>query len=112
MNPQHQKPVWVTPQSDISANDTEDVTSNIEEETLLNQMSGLPVEITGSISSEELAKQKECLRSWENLQAEVQDIHQLFEDFSLMVQVRRFTSVNEYLNSHFNLHCPCDTAYM
>ncbi|XP_021916917.1 syntaxin-17 isoform X2 [Zootermopsis nevadensis] len=89
LNPQHQKPVWVTPQSDISANDTEDVTSNIEEETLLNQMSGLPVEITGSISSEELAKQKECLRSWENLQAEVQDIHQLFEDFSLMVQEQK-----------------------
>lgn len=55
-------------------------------------MPGLHVQTANSISSEELAKQEECLKSWENLQAEVHDIHQLFEDISHMVQVRWFTS--------------------
>jgi hypothetical protein len=94
LNPQSQKPVWVTSQNDISANNIENITQDREEEeeeeeeTLLKQMPGLHVQITSSISSEELEKQEQCLKSWENLQAEVQDIHQLFEDFSLMVQVR------------------------
>jgi hypothetical protein len=76
------------PESDVSANNIENATEDRGEEPFLKEMPVLHVQMNRSISSEELAKQEECLKSWENLQAEVQDIHQLFEDFSLMVQVR------------------------
>jgi hypothetical protein len=88
LNPRSQKPFRATSQNDISTNKIENVTKDREEESLLEQMPGLHVQTANSISSEELAKQEECLKSWENLQAEVHDIHQLFEDISHMVQVR------------------------
>jgi hypothetical protein len=55
---------------------------------MLQQTSGLHVQFSRSESPNELEKQEQCLKSWENLQTEVQDVHQLFEEFSLMVQVR------------------------
>jgi len=55
---------------------------------MLQQTSELHGQISRSASLEEVEKQEQCLKSWENLQTEVQDIHQLFEEFSLMVQVR------------------------
>jgi hypothetical protein len=84
LNAGSHKPGWITPR-DNSISKVENVTEDREEETLLEQTSELHVQISGS---EELAKQEQCLKSWENLQSEVQDIHQLFEDFSRMVQVR------------------------
>ena len=35
----------------------------------------------------ELEKREECLKSWDSLQSEVQDIHQLFVDFARIVDV-------------------------
>lgn len=84
MNAQSHKPVWITSR-DNSISKVENVTEDKEEETLLERTSELHVQIS---SSEELAKLEQCLKSWENLQSEVRDIHQLFEDFSRMVQVR------------------------
>jgi hypothetical protein len=84
LHPQSHRPVWITSR-DNSVSKVENVTEDREEETLLEQRSELHVQIS---SSEELAKQEQCLKSWENLHSEVRDIHQLLEDFSLMVQVR------------------------
>lgn len=88
MNPQGQKPVWVTSGDDISAHNIKNVTVDREVEPVLQQTSELHVQISRSASLEEVEKQEQCLKSWENLQTEVQDIHQLFEEFSHMVQVR------------------------
>lgn len=88
MNPRSQKLVWVTSRDDMIVSHNENVKEDREGETLLEQTPELQNQITSSISSEELAKQEECLKSWEILQTEVRDVHQLFEDFSLMVQVR------------------------
>lgn len=55
---------------------------------MLQQTSELHGQIGRSALLEEMEKQKQCLKSWENLQTEVQDIHQLFEEYALMVQVR------------------------
>jgi deoxyribodipyrimidine photolyase len=88
LNPQGQKPVWVTSGDDISAHNIKNVTVDREVEPVLQQTSELHVQISRSASLEEVEKQEQCLKSWENLQTEVQDIHQLFEEFSHMVQVR------------------------
>jgi glutamine synthetase type III len=88
LNPQGQKPVWVTSGDDINAHSIKNVTIDREIEPVLQQTSELHVQFSRSASSEELAKQEQCLKSWENLQTEVQDTHQLFEEFSLLVQVR------------------------
>jgi deoxyribodipyrimidine photolyase len=88
LNPQGQKPVWVTSGDDISAYNIKNVTVDREVEPVLQQTSELQVQISRSASLEEVEKQEQCLKSWENLQTEVQDIHQVFEEFSLMVQVR------------------------
>lgn len=88
LNPQGQKPVWVTSGDDISARNIKNVTVDREIEPMLQQTSELDVQISRSASLEEVEKQEQCLKSWENLQTEVQDVHQLFEEFSLMVQVR------------------------
>lgn len=85
LNAHSHKPFWITSR-DNSISKTENVTEDREEETSLEQTSELLVQI---ISSEELAKQEQCLKSWENLQSEVQAIHQLFEDFSRMVQEQK-----------------------
>jgi hypothetical protein len=88
LNPQGQKPVWVTSGDDINACNVKNVTVDSETEPMLQQTSELHVQFSTSASSEELEKQEQCLKSWENLQTEVQDVHQLFEEFSLVVQVR------------------------
>jgi hypothetical protein len=88
LNPQGQKPVWVTSGNDISARNNKNVTVDREIEPVLQQTSELDVQISRSASLEEVEKQEQCLKSWENLHAEVHDVHQLFEEFSLMVQVR------------------------
>lgn len=88
LNPQGQKPVWVTSGDDISAHDIKNVTVDSEVEPVLQRTSELHVRISRSMSLEEVEKHEQCLKSWENLQSEVQDVHQLFEEFSLMVQVR------------------------
>jgi deoxyribodipyrimidine photolyase len=87
LNTQGQKPVWVTSGEDISAHNIKNVTVDREVEPVLQQTSELHVQICRSASHEEVEKQEQCLKSWENLQTEVQDIHQLFEEFSLVVQV-------------------------
>jgi hypothetical protein len=88
LNPQDKKPVWVTSRDDISVSNIENVAVDRKTEPVLEQTSELHVQISRSASSEEVEKQEQCLKSWETLQTEVQDIQQLFEDFSLMVQVR------------------------
>jgi prophage tail gpP-like protein len=87
LNPQGQKPVWVKSGDDINARNIENVTVDGEIEPVLQQTSELHFQISRSASLEEVKKQVQCLKSWENLQTEVQDIHELFEEFSLMVQV-------------------------
>jgi len=89
LNPQGQKPVWVTSGDDVSACNIKNVTVDREVEPVLQQTSELQVQISRSASLEEVEKQEQCLKSWENLQTEVQDIHQLFEEFSLMVQQQK-----------------------
>jgi len=89
LNPQGQKPVWVTSGDDINAHNIKNVTVDREVEPVLQQTSELHVQISRSASLEELEKQEKCLKSWENLQTEVQDVHQLFEEFSLMVQQQK-----------------------
>ena len=88
MNPQGQKPVWVASGDDISAHNVKNITVDTEVEPMLQQTSELHGQISRSALLEEVEKQEQCLKSWENLQTEVQDTHQLFEEFSLMVQVR------------------------
>jgi hypothetical protein len=88
LNPQDQKPVWITSRNDISVSNIENITVDRKTEPVLEQTSELHVQISRTASSEEVEKKEQCLKSWENLQTEVQDIYQLFEDFSLMVQVR------------------------
>lgn len=89
MNPQDKKPVWVTSRDDISVSNIENVAVDRKTEPVLEQTSELHVQISRSASSEEVEKQEQCLKSWETLQTEVQDIQQLFEDFSLMVQQQK-----------------------
>lgn len=89
LNPQGQKPAWVTSGDDISVSNIKNVTVDRETAPVLQQTSELHVQISRSALSEEVEKQEQCLKSWENLQTEVQDIHQLFEDFSLMVQQQK-----------------------
>jgi hypothetical protein len=72
----------------------EHVTEARKEEGSLDHTSEL---CNQTSSYEELAKQEQCLKSWENLQSEVHDIHDLIEDFSLMVQVKQFTFMNFFL---------------
>jgi hypothetical protein len=91
LNPQGQKPAWVTSGDDISVSNIKNVAVDRKTAPVLQQTSELHVQISRSALSEEMAKQEQCLKSWENLQTEVQDMHQLFEDFSLMVQVRWLT---------------------
>jgi len=88
LNPQGQKPVWDTSGDDIDAHNIKNVTVDREVEPMLQQTSELHGQIGRSALLEEMEKQKQCLKSWENLQTEVQDIHQLFEEYALMVQVR------------------------
>lgn len=88
MNPQGQKPIWVTSGDDISAHNIKNVTVDGEVEPMLQHTSELHGQISRSVLFEEVEKQEQCLKSWENLQTEVQDVLQLFEEFSLMVQVR------------------------
>jgi hypothetical protein len=87
-NPQGKKPVWVTSGDDINPCNIKNVPEDMETEPMLQQTSGLHVQCSRSELSDELEKQEQCLKSWENLQTEVQDVHQLFEEFSLVVQVR------------------------
>ena len=81
MNPQGLKPVWVPSEDNISISTVENESVDSKTEPVLEQ-------ISRSASFEELEEQEQCQKSWENLQTEVQDVHQLFEDFSHMVQVR------------------------
>jgi hypothetical protein len=90
LNTQTHKPVWITSRGN-SINKFENVSEDKEEESWPELKSELRVQSSGY---EELAKQEQCLKSWETLQSEVQDVHQLIEDFSLMVQVKDFTYMN------------------
>ena len=85
LNPQGLKPLWAMTNDDISTSSTEDRKS----ETSSDKTPELQIQLSASSSSEELSKQVECLKSWENLQTEVQDVHQLFEDLSLIVKVSK-----------------------
>ncbi|GFG32574.1 hypothetical protein Cfor_04710 [Coptotermes formosanus] len=89
LNPQDQKPVWITSRNDISVSNIENITVDRKTEPVLEQTSELHVQISRTASSEEVEKKEQCLKSWENLQTEVQDIYQLFEDFSLIVQQQK-----------------------
>jgi hypothetical protein len=83
LNARNDKPVWITSRGN-SVNKFENVSEDGEEESSVELKSELCVQS----DCEELAKREKCLKSWENLQSEVQDIHHLIEDFSLMVQVK------------------------
>ncbi|KAJ9600459.1 hypothetical protein L9F63_009229, partial [Diploptera punctata] len=85
LNPQGLKPVWIMSRRESSTCRTE----GKESETQEDQTSELQLQMSKSTSFEELAKQVECAKSWENLQAEVQDVHQLFEDLSLIVKEQK-----------------------
>ncbi|XP_069671492.1 syntaxin-17 [Periplaneta americana] len=90
LNHRGQSPVWIkSGDSEHDLNSKDSVVDDEEEKLLQEQTPELQVELTSSISTEDLAKQEACLKSWENLQTEVKDIHQLFEDFSLMVQEQK-----------------------
>lgn len=87
--PQGQKPVWVTSGDDMDAHNIKNVTVDREVEPMLQKTSELHGHIGRSALLEEMEKQKQCLKSWDNLQREVQDIHQLFEEYALMVQQQK-----------------------
>ena len=71
--------------NDVSIRSTEER----EPETSPDQSPELQVQVSTSSSSEELAKQADSLKSWENLQTEVQNVHQLFEDLSIVVKEQK-----------------------
>lgn len=85
LNPQGLKPVWVMSREDVDKSSTEEK----EPEISFDETPELQVQMPKSCSSEELAKQIECLKSWENMQMEAQDVHQVFEDLSLLVKEQK-----------------------
>ncbi|XP_046997493.1 syntaxin-17 [Schistocerca americana] len=60
--------------------------SSPEEETNVQDVFSGTAEFEVSIAEEELEKKRECLASYDALQSEVKNIHELFQDFSELVK--------------------------
>nr|CAD7441045.1 unnamed protein product [Timema bartmani] len=85
-------PIWMSPRQEpvFSENRQEPVFS----ENIQDEDSEERAFMVNSVSREELEKQQACLQSWDNLQAEVKDVHELFQDFDRVVQEQK-QKVNE-----------------
>nr|CAD7429521.1 unnamed protein product [Timema monikensis] len=83
LNPQKMSPIWISPRQEPTFSENRQDDDSEEQAGMVN-----------SVSKEELEKQQACLQSWDNLQAEVKDVHELFQDFDRVVQEQK-QKVNE-----------------
>ncbi|XP_067004585.2 syntaxin-17 [Anabrus simplex] len=84
MNPQRLSPVWLPPKKFLG-----DDTSGDESQTDTVQKEVASAQLRLTLSQEEVEKQEACLKSWEGLQTEVQDIHALFKEFAQVVESQK-----------------------